>query len=191
MLRGRTPRAAWRSTAASQRARGSRGAAPDARPARPGFTLRRKPLIPLRAAASRDRVLLQAAHAPSPVPLQAAIPALMSGQIIAGAHPGQAAALQAAALLCMAACTALAAAAAVAAAVVSVVDGMHRVRPERLHTRGAAAAGAAGWGRAQLLRVRMRACSCAMLCSRPSRLCACDVAGGAGAPLLRVRARPL
>jgi len=108
------------------------------------------------------------------LPPQAAIPALMSGQIIAGAHPAQAAALQAAALLCMTACTALAAAAAVAAAMVSVVDGSHRVRPERLHARGAAGAGVAGWGRAQLLRVRracsILSCSCSASRSRSSGL---------------------
>ena len=93
----------------------------------------------------------------------------MSGQIIAGAHPAQAAAL-----LCMTACTALAAAAAVAAAMVSVVDGSHRVRPERLHARGAAGAGVAGWGRAQLLRVRracsILSCSCSASRSRSSGL---------------------
>lgn len=85
---------------------------------------------------------------------QAAIPALMSGQIMAGAAAGQAAALQAVVLFCTAACAGLAAAAAVLAAAFTVVDGAHRVRLERLHVRGAASGGVASWVQAQLLRVR-------------------------------------
>ncbi|KAK9838307.1 hypothetical protein WJX81_003416 [Elliptochloris bilobata] len=82
----------------------------------------------------------------------AAIPALMSGEIMAGASAGEAAALQATALFCTAACTGLAAAAAVLAAAMTVVDGSHRLRLDRLHARSASGAGMGAWVQAQLLR---------------------------------------
>ena len=86
--------------------------------------------------------------------LQAAIPVLMSGELMAGAPPLQAAALQAAALFCTAACTGLAAAGAVLGATASVVDGAHRLRLDRLRARSAGGAGVGAWLQAQLLRVR-------------------------------------
>ena len=88
--------------------------------------------------------------------LQAAIPVLMSGEVMAGAPPMQAAALQAAALFCTAACAGLAAAGAVLAATLTVVDGAHRLRLDRLRARSASGAGVGAWLQAQLLRARAR-----------------------------------
>ena len=79
----------------------------------------------------------------------------MTGEILAGSDPAQAARYQIVIMFLLAATTALSAVGMVFAAVLSVVDSEDRLRPERLHP--AASSGAFAWLGAQLSCAAQRA----------------------------------
>lgn len=77
---------------------------------------------------------------------------MMTGQMLAGADPVQAAYYQMAVLYLIGTTTALGSIATVIMAVVTVVDADHRLRGDRLHLRNRAA-GIEVWAMAQTMKV--------------------------------------